>query len=319
MPYGKSKVRNPPLYPPPCSSPQPAQSVPVPPTSIDRLSLAADVTSFDQLAEQQESIVELIDTGLMRDSSSKAFLRELRKVIERSDVIIQVLDARDPEGTRSRWVEDEVRKSEGQGKKLLAVVNKIGQLRAQDELHLLTLNRPGPSSQSGSLAKIPAPLLPLHAVQVFDSEPAATSLPKQCSIITAVRGSRSNRHLAANPDHIIVSWRSCTTPPAQAVCSLAATYLPHSWRGRLSKCGQVVPHQLDQAEPRVCRRRHAGQDEGCARSCHRQGRQIARLSRSGHRGPWTDGRRPRGQAQTGGAYVAQLRQSGTGGRSCRTR
>ncbi|ORX33638.1 P-loop containing nucleoside triphosphate hydrolase protein [Kockovaella imperatae] len=60
-----------------------------------------------------------------RDSSAKAFMRELRKVIEKSDVIIQVLDARDPEGTRSRWVEDEVRKHEGQGKKLLGVINKI--------------------------------------------------------------------------------------------------------------------------------------------------------------------------------------------------
>ena len=67
-----------------------------------------------------------IDSSLMRDSSSKAFMRELRKVIERSDVIIQVLDSRDPEGTRSRWVEEEVRKRDMDGKKLLAVMNKIG-------------------------------------------------------------------------------------------------------------------------------------------------------------------------------------------------
>lgn len=67
-----------------------------------------------------------VDASLtVRDSSAKAFMRELRKVIERSDVIIQVLDARDPEGTRSKWVEDEVRKRDAQGKKLLAVVNKI--------------------------------------------------------------------------------------------------------------------------------------------------------------------------------------------------
>lgn len=67
-----------------------------------------------------------IDSSLtVRDSSAKAFMRELRKVIERADVIIQVLDARDPEGTRSKWVEDEVRKRDAQGKKLLAVVNKI--------------------------------------------------------------------------------------------------------------------------------------------------------------------------------------------------
>ncbi|WWC87786.1 uncharacterized protein L201_002678 [Kwoniella dendrophila CBS 6074] len=72
------------------------------------------------------SFYEPIDASLTtRDSSSKAFMRELRKVIERSDVIIQVLDARDPDGTRSRWVEEEVRKRDAQGKKLLAVVNKI--------------------------------------------------------------------------------------------------------------------------------------------------------------------------------------------------
>lgn len=70
----------------------------------------------------------LVDASLtVRDSSAKAFMRELRKVIERSDVIIQVLDARDPEGTRSRWVEEEVRRHDAQGKKLLGVVNKIGE------------------------------------------------------------------------------------------------------------------------------------------------------------------------------------------------
>jgi nuclear GTP-binding protein len=74
-----------------------------------------------------------IDSSLMRDSSSKAFMRELRKVIERSDVIIQVLDSRDPEGTRSRWVEEEVRKRDMDGKKLLAVMNKIGKSTQQDK------------------------------------------------------------------------------------------------------------------------------------------------------------------------------------------
>jgi nuclear GTP-binding protein len=50
----------------------------------------------------------------------------LKKVIDRSDVIIQVLDARDPQGTRSKWVEDEVRKREADGKRLIGIVNKIG-------------------------------------------------------------------------------------------------------------------------------------------------------------------------------------------------
>jgi nuclear GTP-binding protein len=92
----------------------------------------ASVTMINQndpepSSPRPQTLFEPADPSLItRDSSAKAFMRELRKVIERSDVIIQVLDARDPEGTRSRWVEEEVRKSEGQGKKLLAVMNKIG-------------------------------------------------------------------------------------------------------------------------------------------------------------------------------------------------
>ncbi|WVQ78714.1 hypothetical protein IAT38_000801 [Cryptococcus sp. DSM 104549] len=86
-------------------------------------SAAAESTTTSDISGV--SFYEPIDSSLTRDSSSKAFMRELRKVIERSDVIIQVLDARDPEGTRSKWVEEEVRKRDMQGKKLLAVVNKI--------------------------------------------------------------------------------------------------------------------------------------------------------------------------------------------------
>lgn len=84
---------------------------------------------LDQPADTPAFTPEFIDPALTtRDSSARAFTRELKKVIERSDVVLQVLDARDPEGTRSRWVEDEVRRREGEGKKLIAVVNKIGGL-----------------------------------------------------------------------------------------------------------------------------------------------------------------------------------------------
>jgi len=37
--------------------------------------------------------------------SRKAYYRELKKVIENSDVILEVLDARDPEGCRNREIE----------------------------------------------------------------------------------------------------------------------------------------------------------------------------------------------------------------------
>ena len=94
-------------------------------------------------------------------------MRELRKIIERSDVIIQVLDARDPEGTRSRWIEEEVRKRDLQGKKLLAVVNKIDLVpRANLEAWLKHLRHSFPTmpfksstqNQRQNLSQNPVPL-----------------------------------------------------------------------------------------------------------------------------------------------------------------
>lgn len=55
-------------------------------------------------------------------------VRALHKVIDESDVILLVLDARDPEGCRSRLVEEEVRRRESEGKRLIFVLNKIGAL-----------------------------------------------------------------------------------------------------------------------------------------------------------------------------------------------
>lgn len=55
-------------------------------------------------------------------SSRRAYVKELKKVIEAADVIIQVLDARDPEGCRNHETEQMVLK---QNKKILLVVNKI--------------------------------------------------------------------------------------------------------------------------------------------------------------------------------------------------
>ena len=45
------------------------------------------------------------------------YIRSLPKVIDESDIIILVLDARDPEGCRSRLVEEEVRRRESEGKR----------------------------------------------------------------------------------------------------------------------------------------------------------------------------------------------------------
>lgn len=55
-------------------------------------------------------------------NSRRAYLRELRKVVEGADVILQVLDARDPVGTRSTAVEEMVMSN--YRKKLVYVLNK---------------------------------------------------------------------------------------------------------------------------------------------------------------------------------------------------
>ncbi|KAI0344187.1 P-loop containing nucleoside triphosphate hydrolase protein [Trametopsis cervina] len=60
-----------------------------------------------------------------KEQLRKHYFRALHKVIDESDIVILVLDARDPEGCRSRLVEEEVRRRESEGKKLVFVLNKI--------------------------------------------------------------------------------------------------------------------------------------------------------------------------------------------------
>ena len=65
-------------------------------------------------------------SGRTKEQMRKYYIRSLHKVVDQSDIILLVLDARDPEGCRSRLVEEEVRRRESEGKKLVFVLNKIG-------------------------------------------------------------------------------------------------------------------------------------------------------------------------------------------------
>ena len=65
--------------------------------------------------------------GLQTDQSLRAYYRDFRKVVEASDVVLEVLDARDPLGCRCLQVEQAVLSS-GANKKLILVLNKIGML-----------------------------------------------------------------------------------------------------------------------------------------------------------------------------------------------
>ncbi|KYO38906.1 guanine nucleotide-binding protein-like 3-like protein isoform A [Alligator mississippiensis] len=59
-----------------------------------------------------------------KDASLKAYYREFRKVVEAADVILEVLDARDPLGCRCSLVEETVLQA-GAMKRLVLVLNKI--------------------------------------------------------------------------------------------------------------------------------------------------------------------------------------------------
>ncbi|NWT26067.1 GNL3 protein, partial [Cardinalis cardinalis] len=60
----------------------------------------------------------------LNKNSKKSFCRELMKVLEASDVVLEVLDARDPMGCRCPQLEQAITSSGG-NKKLLLVLNKI--------------------------------------------------------------------------------------------------------------------------------------------------------------------------------------------------
>lgn len=61
--------------------------------------------------------------SIMLKGQSKRIWNELYKVIDSSDVVIQVLDARDPMGTRSKFIENFIRKEKAH-KHLVFVLNK---------------------------------------------------------------------------------------------------------------------------------------------------------------------------------------------------
>jgi nuclear GTP-binding protein len=58
-------------------------------------------------------------------TSRKAHDKVFKEVVEQADVVLYILDARDPEGTRSRDVERSVMSAASRGKRLILVLNKI--------------------------------------------------------------------------------------------------------------------------------------------------------------------------------------------------
>jgi nuclear GTP-binding protein len=59
-----------------------------------------------------------------QDQSRKAFIKDLKQVIENSDVVLEVLDIRDPLSCRSKELESQIL-SQKDEKKIIILLNKM--------------------------------------------------------------------------------------------------------------------------------------------------------------------------------------------------
>lgn len=87
----------------------------------------ADLEDDDGMDEDLDAVdLEVsdteVDTGDI-DKSRKAYDKIFKTVVDASDVVLYVLDARDPESTRSRKVEEAV--LQAGGKRLILILNKV--------------------------------------------------------------------------------------------------------------------------------------------------------------------------------------------------
>lgn len=72
------------------------------------------------------SVPELVSAqNPAKESSRRQFDKIFKSVTDAADVVLYVLDARDPEGTRSKEVEREIMAADGGSKRLILILNKI--------------------------------------------------------------------------------------------------------------------------------------------------------------------------------------------------
>lgn len=75
--------------------------------------------------DDEDGGVGLSSIPTRKDGSRKAFDKVFKQVVDQADVVLYVLDARDPEGTRSKDVERMVMAAASGGKRLILILNKI--------------------------------------------------------------------------------------------------------------------------------------------------------------------------------------------------
>lgn len=105
------------------------------PDQQDLLSLAKNAASRGRAFDASSGgivdsfgVATTVDGGLTKDNSRKAYYREFKKVVDGSDVILEILDARDPLGCRTKQIEEMIMAS-GTNKRVILILNKIGWYR----------------------------------------------------------------------------------------------------------------------------------------------------------------------------------------------
>ena len=86
-------------------------------SSLARLAAASALTHDVSSAASDES-------GKRKEQVRRHYIRTLHRVVDEADMVLLVLDARDPAGCRSRLVEEEERRREAEGKRLLFVLTR---------------------------------------------------------------------------------------------------------------------------------------------------------------------------------------------------
>ena len=83
-----------------------------------------NVEKDNDLVKESDGTQELNKNPLLNAGQSKRIWGELYRVLDSADVVVQVLDARDPQGTRCRHIERYLEK-EKPHKHLVFLLNKV--------------------------------------------------------------------------------------------------------------------------------------------------------------------------------------------------
>ncbi|KZW03281.1 P-loop containing nucleoside triphosphate hydrolase protein [Exidia glandulosa HHB12029] len=141
--------------------------------------MASEPTLASLAQQAQEQELEHGDEEDVSAAKRRQFVRTLHRVVDASDVVLLVLDARDPPGSRSRLVEEEVRRRD---KKLVFILNKIDLVpRENAEAWLSNLRheaatlpfRASTQTQRTNLSARTAPAL-MHLLKSFRKGPAGS-------------------------------------------------------------------------------------------------------------------------------------------------